>query len=71
MCVCVRVRVVIPFILDVRRVDEPGGVTQKEGHARFLHLPSAVPALMFFARRMQTLLSLVDREVEFRALTHY
>ena len=27
-CVCV----VIPFILDVRFVDVPAGVTQKEGH---------------------------------------
>ena len=31
----------------------------------FLHLPSAVLALIFFARRIQPSLSLVDREVEF------
>ena len=36
--------VVIPFILDVRVVDAPAGVTQKEAHTGFLYLPSAVPA---------------------------
>ena len=38
LCVCV----VIPFILDVRFVDNiPAGVTQEEGHTGFLiHLPS-------------------------------
>ena len=44
--------VVILFILDVRLVDAPAGVTQKEGHTRFLHLPSAVLALIFIARRI-------------------
>ena len=61
MCVCV----VIPFILDVRLVDLPAGVTQEEGRIGFLHLPSAVLALFFIARRIQPSLSLVDREVEF------
>ena len=62
LCVCVYV--VIPFILDVRLVDVPAGVTQEEGHSRFLiRLPSAVFALIFLARRIQPLLSLVDREV--------
>ena len=61
--------VVIPFILDVRFVDVPAGVTQEEGHTEFLHLPSAVLALIFLARRIQPLLSLVDREVEFCVLT--
>ena len=56
--------VVIPFILDVRFVDVPAGVTQEEGHAGFLRLPSAVLALTFLARRIQPFLSLVDREVE-------
>ena len=37
MCVCVD----IPFILDVRFVDVPAGVTQEEGHTGFVHLPSA------------------------------
>ena len=35
------------------------------GHTGFLILPSAVLALIFLARRIQTFLSLVDREVEF------
>ena len=67
MCVCVCC-VVIPFILDVRFVDVPVGVTQEEGDTRFLHLPSAVLALIFLARRIQPFLSLVDREVEFCVL---
>ena len=65
MCVCVCV--VIPFILDVRLVDAPAGagVTQEEGHTGFLiHLPSAVHAFIFIARRIQPSLPLVDREVE-------
>ena len=58
--------VVIPFILDARLVDVSAGVAQEEGHTRFLiHLPSAVLALIFLARRIQPFLSLVDREVEF------
>ena len=58
--------VVIPLILDVRLVDTPAGVTQKEGHTGFLiHLLSAVFALIFLARRIQPFLSFVDREVEF------
>ena len=66
VCVCVCVCVVIPFILDVRLVDVPVGVTQEEGHTEFLiHLSSAVLALIFFARRTYPFLSLVDREVEF------
>ena len=65
MCVCV----VIPFILNVRFVDVPAGVAQEEGHTGFLHLPSAVLALVFLARRIQSFLSLVDCEVEFCVLT--
>ena len=46
-------------------LDVPAGVTQWEGHTRFLtHLPSAVRALIFLARRNQPFLFLVDREVE-------
>ena len=56
-----------PFILDVRLVDVPAGVTQEEGHTGFLHLPSAVLALKFLARRISPFLSVVDREVEFCA----
>ena len=58
------VRAVVPFVLDVRLVDVPAGVTQEEGHTGLLHLPSAVLALIFLARRIQPSLSL-DREVEF------
>ena len=63
MCVCVCVT--IPFILDVRFVDVPAGVTREEGHTGLLHLPSVVRALIFLARRIQPFLSLVDREVDF------
>ena len=56
--------VFFPFILDVRLVDIPAGVTQEEGHTGFLiHLPSAVLAFIYLARRIQPFLSLVDREV--------
>ena len=64
MCVCV----VISFILDVRVVDAPAGVTQEEDPTGFLHLPSAVLASFFIARRIQPSLSLVDGEVEFCVL---
>ena len=58
--------VVIPFILDVRFVDVPAGVTQEEGHTGFIiHLPSAVHAFIFITRMIQPFLSLVDREIEF------
>ena len=64
--------VVIPFILDDRFVNVPAGVTQEEGHTGFLHLPPAVLALIFLARRIQPFLSLVDCEVElFCVLTIY
>ena len=64
MCVCV-LCVFFPSLLDV-----PAGVTQEEGHKGFLiHLLSAVRALTFLARRIQPLLSLGDREVEFCVLT--
>ena len=71
MCVCVCVCVVyFPFILDVRLVDIPVGVTQEEGLTGFLiHPPSAVLASIFLARRIQAFLSLVYREVEFCVLT--
>ena len=66
---CVIHRVVITFILDVRSVDVPAGVTQEEGHTGFLRLPSAVLALIFLARGIQPFLSVVDREVDFCVLT--
>ena len=47
-------------------LDVPAGVTQEEGHTVFLiHLLSAVRAFIFLARRIQSLLSLVEREVGF------
>ena len=51
-------------------LDVPAEVTQEEGHTGFLiHLLSAVRVIIFLARRIQPLLSLVDREVEFCVLT--
>ena len=56
-----------PFILDVKFV----GSTSR-GHTGFLiHLPSAVRAFIFFARRIQQFLSLVDRKVELRKNPSY
>ena len=63
MC-CHRVCVAMPFILDVRLVDAPAGVTQEEGHTGFPHLPSAVLTLIIIARRIQRSLPLIDSEVE-------
>ena len=64
--------VVIPFFLGrqtILLVDAPAGVTLEEGHTGFLHLPSAVLALLIvLAIRVQPFLSLVDREVEFCVL---
>ena len=57
--------VFFPFILDVKFVGCTG-----RGHTGFLiHLPDAVLALIFLARRIQLFLFLVDREVEFCVLT--
>ena len=53
-------------------LDVPAGVTQEEAHTGFfIHLLSAVRALIFLARRIEPFLSLVDREVEFCVLTIY
>ena len=51
-------------------MDVPAGVTQEEGHTGFLHLFSAVLALIFLARRIQPLLPLVDREIVFFLCAH-
>ena len=70
LCVCVCVLSSHPFWTS-SSLDVPAGVTQEEGHTGFLiHLPSAVRALIFVARRIQPFLSLVDREVEFCVLTN-
>ena len=53
------VDVVIPFILDVRLVDVPAGVTQDLSTFLLRYFP-----LFFVARRIPPFLSLVDREVE-------
>ena len=51
-------------------MDVPAGVTQEEGNTGFsIHLLSEVLALMFLARRIQSFLSMVDREVELCVLT--
>ena len=55
-------------------LDVPIGVTSRghtggRSHRIFIHLLSAVRALIFLARRIQPFLSLVDREVEFCVLT--
>ena len=52
-------------------MDVPAGVTQEEGHTGFfIHLPSAVLALIFLAKRIQPFLSIVDCDVEFCVLTN-
>ena len=71
LCVCFRP---IHSGHQVRWTYQPGShrrkVTQEESHTGFLiHLLSAVRALIFFARRIQPFLSLVDREVELCVLT--
>ena len=73
VCVCVCVCVCV-FSSDSfwtsSSLDVPAGVTQEEGHIEFfIHLLSAVHALIFLARRIQPFLSLVDRQVEFCVLT--
>ena len=65
MCVAV-LCVFFPFILDIRFVGRTAEVTQEEGHTGFfIHLSSAVRALIVLVRRIQPFLSLVDREVDF------
>ena len=66
VCVCI----VIPFILGVDLVDVLAGVTQEEGRTGFLHVSSVVLALIFIARRIQSSLSLVDRNVDFFLCAH-
>ena len=46
-------------------MDVPAEVTQEEDYTGFLHLSSAVLALIFLASTTQPFLCLVDREVEF------
>ena len=68
MCVCVCV-FSSHFFWTSGLLDVPAGVTQEEDHTGFIfHLPSAMLVLISLAR-IQPLLSLVDREVEFCVLT--
>ena len=70
VCVCLCVCVLSPHLFWTSGLwTYTGRVTQEEGHPEFLHLPSAVFALIFLARRIQPLLSLVDREVDVCVLT--
>ena len=65
VCVCV----FFPFILDIKFVGRTSrGHTGGMSHRISLHLLSAVRTLIFIARRIQSFLSLVDREVEFCVL---
>ena len=69
-CVCVVCVFFLPVYSgrQVRWMYQPG-VTQEEGHTGFLiHLPSAVHAFIFLARRIQPFLSLVDCVVQFYVL---
>ena len=66
VCMCVCVFSSHSSCWTSSSLDIPAGVTQEEGHTGFfIHLPSALRALIFIARRIQPFLSLVDREVEF------
>ena len=65
VCVCVCV-FFLPIYSghQVRWTYQPGS-NRRKVTGFFIHLPSAVRALIFLARRIQPFLSLVDREVEF------
>ena len=63
VCVCVFFLV----ILDIKFV----GRTSRGHTGFFIHLSSAVRAVIFLARRIQPFLSLVDREVEFYVLAFF
>ena len=66
VCVCVFSS---PLFWTSSSLDVPAGVTQEEGHTGFLtHLPLAVHAFIFLAKRIHQFLSLVDREIEFCVL---
>ena len=67
VCVCGCVCVIIPFILDVKLFVD--ATRRKVTQDFFTFHLRAVLALIFLARRIQPFLSLVDRIVEFCALT--
>ena len=64
VCVCVSSH----LFWTSSSVDVPAG---EEGHTTgfLIHLPTAVRASIFLARRIQPFLSFLDREVEFCVLT--
>ena len=61
LCVCV---CSLPIINSGRHA-ACGRITSRGRTGFLIHLPSAVLALIFLARRIPPFLSLVDREVEF------
>ena len=65
VCVCV---CFLPIHSGLQWTYQPGS-HRKKVTGFLIHLPSAVRALIFVARRIQPFLSLVDREVEFCVLT--
>ena len=68
--VCVSECVFFPFFWTSSSLDVPAVVTPEVEPTGFLvHLPFAVHAFIFLARRIQPFLSLVHREVEFCVLT--
>ena len=70
VCVCVCVCVFFPFILDIKFVRRTSrGHTGGRSHRIFIHLLSALRALIFLAKRIQPFLYLVDREDEFCVVT--
>ena len=61
VCVCVCVFSSHHLLWTSSSLDVPAGATQEEGYTGFfIHLPSAVRALDFLARRIQPFLSLFD-----------
>ena len=72
LCICVCVRIVCCQSIYSGRQD-CGHTSRGHTGGRLHTIPppsSAVLAVMFFARRIQPFLSLVDREVEFCVLTN-
>ena len=61
VCVCVIQCVVIPFILDVRFVDVPAGVTQEEGHTGVFPPPSFCGACLNVSREKDSAVPLPRR----------
>ena len=69
VCVCVCVLSSHLFWTSGLWTHQPESHRRKESHTGIIHLPSAVLALTFLARRIQPSLSLVDREIDLWVLT--